>query len=305
LRARLIHEALAVAPRILGLGDRDPASATYGCWHRGHWRYLTADFPCAWFQAAAWYLARLYVAPGGTNRFAGQEAVRDWTRAAVDYTLKIRHRDGSLDEAYPFERGFCVTAFGLAWTGSARLLLGERDGADLARTGRWLVRHPPVEASNQTAAAAAGLATLARLTGENRWRAGAETMVERLLAAQDAAGFFPEYGRPDLGYLSLTLALLDEIFIQWPDRVLQEALTRAGAFLEERVGEHGRLDPAWSGRGTQYLFPSGLIRWAPGALAKLLAGLEAGEAVRPSWLDDRYVIPLAADYLAAAEKVLA
>ncbi len=293
-----------MAPRILGLGDRDPASPTYGCWHRGFWRYLTADFPCAWFQAAAAYLARLYVLPGEANRFAGQEAVRDWALAAVNYTLKIRHRDGSLDEAYPFERSFCTTAFGLYWTAEARLLLGEKSGEDLARTGDWLLAHPLVEASNQTAAAAAGLASLARLTGQDKWRSGAETMVERLLAAQDEAGFFPEYGRPDLGYLSLTLTLLDEIFVLWPDRVLQEALTRAGAFLEERVGEHGRLDPAWSGRGTQYLFPSGLIRWAPGALSKLVAGLEAGEAIRPAWLDDRYVIPLAADYLAAAEKVL-
>lgn len=300
----LTTAGLEVAPRVLGLGDRDPDSPTYGCWHRGFWRYLTADFPCAWFQGAALHLARLYGLNDGINRFAGQEAVRDWALAAVDFTLKIRHKDGSLDEAYPFERSYCATAFGLYWTGAARLLLGEAFGADLARTGHWLVRHPPVEASNQTAAAAAGLAALNRLTGEDQWRAGAETLIERLLAAQDEAGFFPEYGRPDLGYLSLTLALLDEIFVIWPDRVLQQALTRAGAFLEERVGEHGRLDPAWCGRGTQYLYPSGLVRWAPGATSKLVAGLEAGRAVRPSWLDDRYVIPLAADYLAAAEKVL-
>ncbi|MBU1743021.1 MAG: hypothetical protein KKC37_15905, partial [Proteobacteria bacterium] len=107
MRASFNNEALAVAPRILGLGDRDPASPTYGCWHRDFWRYLTADFPCAWFQAAALYLARLYRLSDETNRFAGREAVRAWALAAVNFTLGIRHKDGSLDEAYPFERSYC------------------------------------------------------------------------------------------------------------------------------------------------------------------------------------------------------
>jgi hypothetical protein len=299
--SRAGHE---VAPRIMGLGDRDPASPTYGCWHRGYWRYLTADFPCAWFQAAALYLARLYGRKDESNRFSGREAVRDWALAAVDYTLKIRHKDGSLDEAYPFERSFCATAFGLYWTGEALLALNQPAPPDLSRTGRWLLRQASVQASNQTAAAAAGLAALARLTGQDEWRQGAESLIERLVQTQDPSGFFTEYGGADLGYLSLTLALLDGIFVHWPLPVLKESLIRAGQFMEEGVGPEGRLDPSRRSRGTQYLYPSGLVRWAPGVLSRLVQGLEADRAVRPAWLDDRYVICLAADYLAAAENVL-
>ena len=104
----------------------------------------------------------------------------------------------------------------------------------------------------------------------------------------------------DLGYLSLTLSLLAAFNRLLPDAGLKGPLSRAGGYLDRYVGEDGRLDPDRRGRGTQYLYPSGLVEWAPGALDRLTGGLERGLAMAPSWLDDRYVTPLAADYLDAA-----
>src|SRR4029079_13019349 len=104
----------------------------------------------------------------------------DWIAAALRWWRTIQYRDGSFDEAYPFERSLAATAFTGFYIGEAYLRVFERldprEQAEmrsaLASAGAWLCandeRHGVL--SNHLAAAAAALEVIHRATGEERFR---------------------------------------------------------------------------------------------------------------------------------------
>jgi len=287
-------------PRILGLGDREPASPTYGCFDRHYWHYALADFPDARFQEVALLLALLHrhALPG--NALFDTEAALAWTRAAVRFWEDRRARDGSVAEAYPRERSFCATAFTFAAVTEVALLLAWDAPPGWQRTADWLTRADNVEVANQMAAAAAALAHWSVLSGEPRYAERAREKVERILARQRDDGAFSEYGGGDVGYQTITLGQLVRYRQHAKDDTLTGALERAVAFVEARVDADGRHDASAGSRRTQFICPFGLLVLGSDAAVRHRRGLEAGHVLHPGWLDDRYVIPFATDFLAAA-----
>ncbi|MBI4437322.1 MAG: hypothetical protein HY590_07920 [Candidatus Omnitrophica bacterium] len=287
---------LSQIPRLLGLGDRDPFSETYGCFDRVFWHYRLIDFPNARFQEACWPLSLLYRHSFEGNLYYQNEKVRQWTEAAIRFWASHRHRDGSLDEAYPNERGFCVTAFSTFAVTEAMLLLQIRV-PNLEKTGRWLLGHDQPFVANQMAASAVALLNLYQLTNEKRYLRASQERISTLLSSQDETGFFPEYGGADIGYLSLTLACLAHYWRQTKEGPLWESMGRALKFLEERVEEDGHYDYRQTSRKTQFLYSYGLAISDSPPLERLTQGLEQGTLLNPVWLDDRYFIQLTTDYL--------
>ena len=94
--------------------------------------------------------------------------------------------------------------------------LDARDRDLLARTlkraAQWLSRRDDTVKINHEIAAAAALAAVWRLTGEERWHRAAEHKLETSLAHQSEEGWFSELGGADLGYSSLAL---DYLMIYW------------------------------------------------------------------------------------------
>lgn len=295
-------KALAQMPRILGLGDREEGSPTFGCFDRYYWHYRLHDLANARFQEAALALALAYVLP--QSPYAGRERIRAWVQAALDFWAARRHADGSLDEVYPYERSFCATAFSTLAMSEAAWLLAQAgeplDLPDLESTGRWLARHERPEVANQTAAAAAALVNLAGLTGSETLLMAADQKAAQLIQNQHPEGWFPEYGGPDTGYLSITLSCLAGFLARREHPRLREAALKAGRYLVSRLDQYGRHDAQANSRRTQFLYPYGLAVFAPPALERLGRGLAQGLVIEPAWLDDRYMVGLACDYLALA-----
>ena len=287
--------ALGQVPRALGLGDRDPSSETYGCFDRMYWHYKLIDFPNARFQEVCWLLALLYSQNFEGNSYYQNEKVKEWVGSAIRFWAGIRHRDGSVDEAYPNERGFCATAFSTFAVTEAMLLLGHSEPS-LENTGKWLSSHDAVAVSNQTAAAALALLNLYQLTREKRYLHTSREKISDLLSRQDATGYFPEYGGADIGYHSLTLAILCRYWKRTKEIPLEEPIRRGIRFLEERIDETGNYDYRQTSRKTQFLYSYGLCG-AERLLGHLTAGLERGVVLNPAWMDDRYFIQLTTDYL--------
>lgn len=291
--------ALRQVPRILGLGDRQATSETHGCFDRAYWHYRSSDFPNAQQQQVSLLLAELC---GTGSSYGDKAAVRGWCIASIDFWARIQHRDGSLDEAYPNERGYCATALTTAAVGQAvRALRLEPPREALARAGRWLAsrRDPPV--SNQVAGAALALLACSSLLDDRKLEAAGLGKVRSVLGAQDREGFFPEYGGADVGYQTLTLSFLGRIERGWSPPGLLASIHRGAAAVTGRLDARGRHETALNSRRTQFVYPCGLVvagEWA--ALERHRAGLEAGLVLEPGWLDDRYVIWLATDYLLAA-----
>lgn len=290
-------EAEAVAPRLLGLLDRRAAEPTAGCFDRPYWRYKTADFPSAWFQNATEYLA--YLAIAGEGRWRGA-AIHDWAGLALNYSLGLVASDGSVAEAYPFERGYCASAFLAAHLAATTRLLDLTPDRRLLGMADFLCRPKQPVPANQLAAAALALFRLARLFDDAALATEAARRLEEVWAAQAPGGGFWEYGPGDVGYQTVTLSLLAQMdaegYAGLPGSVLDEALQ----FVVDRVGPDGLFDYRATSRKTQYLYPYGLAYFRSPALAALRRGLADGLAMRPSWFDDRYVADIATDYFRTA-----
>ncbi|MCE3233924.1 MAG: hypothetical protein K0Q50_104 [Vampirovibrio sp.] len=296
------HLALLQAPRILGLCDREPASRTFGCCDRNYWHYRLLDLPNARLQEVCWYLALLYKYPfkGENGRFYQNPRLVTWIQGMLDFWLKHRNGDGSVNEVYPFERSFCATSFSTLSVTESLLLLDGKLTADmgaLTKTGKWLAANNNPTVFNQEAASLVALHNLATLTGDKKFLCAAAKRKDLILQAQHPTGYFPEYGGMDIGYLTISLGLLALYVEKTNDGDIMAACQRAASFLEPRIGEDGRYDASQTSRRTQYLYPSGLAAFAPQILNRLQNGLEQDVVINPQWMDDRYCIALATDYL--------
>ncbi|MBI2371644.1 MAG: hypothetical protein HYV08_15675 [Deltaproteobacteria bacterium] len=205
-----------------------------------------------------------------------------------------------------------ATAFSAGAVAETLLTLeGEMKAADpvrsaLARAGAWLLRRTDAQVLNQVAGAASALAALARLTGEARFAAGARAKLRELEGAQSPEGWFPEYGGPDVGYLSVTVEHLVKVHEHLGEPLALALAERACGFLAYTLQPDGGAGGCVGSRNTQYLLPHGVERLAPGfPAARVLAeairrGMEAGRAVVPAAVDDKYLAFYSASLLLAA-----
>ena len=104
---------LEQAPRVLSLMDREQLSPTAGCCDRNFWAWKFVDFPGARFQESVCFLSFLYSSPFEGNEYAGNPRLLSWVQMGLRFWSAVQHRDGSFDEAYPFERSLAATAFTL------------------------------------------------------------------------------------------------------------------------------------------------------------------------------------------------
>jgi len=299
--------AIDYLPRLLGLGDRDPTSATFGCFDRTYWHYRLLDVANARYQEAGLAMALAYQLELDANPYRGRSIMIDWARAAAECWVRNQHRDGSVHEVYPYERSFCATSFSTWATAETASRLADKTdwnflATPLARAARWLQANESPLVANQRAAAALALITVGQwLHDDDLVRAGADVR-RRLLESESSEGFFPEYGGGDIGYQSLTLSCLVQSALKTRQEPIldHESVAGAVAWLDRRVGPEGRCDIRGTSRGTQWLYPLALVFCGCPAGTRLLDGLRARRAISPAWLDDRYSIGLAIDYLLTA-----
>lgn len=293
-------EAVQQVPRVLGMIDREKDSPTFGCADRYFWHYKLHDFPNARFQEAAEILALAFKYRHASNPFFGQERVRQWATAAIRFWEKIKSSDGSFDEAYPYERSFCATAFSSMHAARALILLEESPSADLQTVGRWLMRHDALDTANQRAASVAAMAYLSKISGNDRLRLSARSRAHDMVEAYERLNRFDEYGGSDTGYSSIALSALS----------LYDGCAQDGdlsAWIKTRSDEAGRVlrqDGSYEYEGqsrrTQFFYPFALAWTNHSSLEKISRGVVQNRILKPSWMDDRYMVPYAADYLRSA-----
>lgn len=305
-RARLVRLGLDCIGQILTLQDRLAHSPTYGSFDRDYWHLRVKDFPSGMAQEFVLPLALVYAHPFEGNSFHGNETIREWIRAGIEYAGKSAHRDGSCDDYYPFERAAGATAFS-QYAMLEALALTQLDPTPfmeaLMLRGTWLAqKHESGRLSNHEALIANGLLKLAKLSGETRFRTAAEERVARLLSWQSDEGWFFEYQGCDPGYLTLTLGNMAEIDAQAPELDLRPAMTRAIDFLADIQPPDGWTGGEWTSRNTNNYFPHGLElcgAWSPKALI-LNDKTVASMTPAPEYRDDNIIAHHCWSYLKAA-----
>lgn len=260
-RRQLYLEALRQIPRLLGAIDRNPFHQTYGCFDRQYWHYRTASFPSEMYQEAVLPLAMVYATPLPGNRWHGEPRLKELAVAALRFSARASHRDGSCDDYYPYERALGAAVFSLqAATRAYELLhLNEPDIlASLEQRADWIARHNETgKLANHHALAALGLARLAKLTGEQKWLPAAQDRIQRVLAWQSSEGWFEEYGGADPGYQTVTIDALAKLRRLLGDERLDEPLRRAVAFARLFLHPDGSFAGEYGSRGTYHFYPHG------------------------------------------------
>lgn len=289
--------ALLQMPRILGFLDRDKESRTFGCFDRNFWHYKILDFPNSRFQESVLVLSLAYLLKEPDNRFYKSDRIKNWIIAGIKFWAKSRHKDGSTDENYPFERHFCSTAFSFYAITESLLMLNEKLNIDLINTGPFLLKNDRLEVSNQMAAAALSLYNLYLLTEREKFHSGCWEKIELLLKAQDKYGFYPEYEGFDLGYCSITLSLLALLYKKTKKEKIKESALACIKKMIPYIDEDGYFSSLGMSRKTQFLYTFGFCVFNKTVLDKIEAGLKKNVILNPAWMDDRYCIPFTADYL--------
>lgn len=291
--------ALGEVPRILGLIDRDPLSPTVGCGDRLYWKYKLIDFPNVRFQETCLLLTLLHENKFADGRYYRNRNIKKWILNLIDFWFRIQRRNGSFDEAYPYENSFCATAFSTWAVTESMLAMNDLYSPRIAKAGDWLLKNENPRVANQMAAAALALYNIGQLTGHSRFSEGAEKKLDRLLSEQSSEGFFPEYGGYDIGYLSITLSCLATYWRRSASKRLETPLRHAVAFLESYLDENGDFDNLATSRRTKFIYPLGLILLGSRGSLAIKNGLRQNLILNPAWMDDRYVTPFASDYIMA------
>lgn len=298
--------ALSQMPRILGLEDRVAGSKSYGCFDRYYWHYWLSDTSNARMQEAVQLLALLYTHDFPDNVFFGHSSVYNWCLAGFDFCKSIQRRDGSFDEIYPNEQSFVSTSFLLCALSESIIILKEPEVLEkylpmIEKGAKWLTRNNNPAVSNQMAGSAAALLYIYKITSNTNYKLAAIEKLNSLLKLQDPQGYLLEYGGWDIGYLSISIAYLGKIIdLGLELEILNEIKSvrdRTIAFILNKVNNNGTYDNALSSRKTQYLYPSGFITVGEEVLERLRQGLVDGTVLNPSWMDDRFCIPLTVNYL--------
>jgi hypothetical protein len=253
-----VHDDIA---RLLGAVDRNPFRSTFGCLDRQYWHYRTACFPSEMYQEGVLPLALVYAHRLPGNRWCGCERVRELAVAAIRFSARSCHRDGSCDDYYPFERALGAAVFSLQAAARAYQLLGLDDKELLAwfgRRARWLMENEESgHLTNHHALAALGLWRVAEITGSQIFREAALKRMEQVLAWQDEEGWFEEYGGADPGYQTVTIDCLAKLRQATGSERLDDPLRRAVAFSSHFLHPDGSYAGEYGSRGTCHFYPHG------------------------------------------------
>lgn len=311
-----VHADLA-AGRALAAQDANPYSATSGCFDRRYWAWKLVDFPEATFQRLVLPLAMLYRDP--RSRFHGQPEVLTAIRSGLEYASAIQHRNGSFDQAFPFEQGYGATAFLLYPLLEAAHLVDEHLAPDerirIHRTARQAAeflcanreRHGVI--SNHLAGAALALVTASDTFAERRFDDAATELVEFVLGRQSSEGWFPEYEGADPGYQTLCVDYLSAYAERRPSDRIDAALERAIWFLKWFVHPDGTFGGVYGSRRTSIVYLAGLARLAAavpaaGAMCEALAAAMARtDSVNPSAIDAGNLAPLLTSTVSALDRL--
>lgn len=304
-------------PRILSLYDTDSSSETYGVGDRFFWAWKLIDFPNGTYQALVSGLALLIknkLYPPNFNESRLLERID----TLVVGLKKITSKNGSLDEALPNERSFCVTGLVAAEVLFAAQLL--KNDISEQKLINWLeIVRPLIHflykqdefhglISNHLATCALALVRWADFCPQEKElaEARAQLFLQRILCHQSKEGWFKEYEGADPGYQSWCLSSLVLIDSLRPEWKLESNIRKAIHFLTFATHPDGSYGGNYGSRMTRFVFPFAFESYATRDKhsAKLASffrtSISTHACVTLNAIDSGNLIPLFNDYVHAS-----
>jgi hypothetical protein len=289
--------------------DLDPYSPTEGLGDRYYWGWKLKDFNNGLFQGGAYSIALFWKFGYFTDNREPLKIIK-----SIFYGVKkIQHKNGSVDEAFPYEYAFSVSstlAFDLLQ--AYRLVetsLTENDKEEFLKIIEKLIdfiSHNPEThgfISNHLATAAAAIEIHNTITGKKNG-IGRQILAE-IIRHQSEDGYYQEYESADPGYQTLCTYYLAEIYRITEDPALLQSLTRSIEFLSYFIHPDGSIGGEYGSRNTELYYPGGLellrnkIPLAGAIADRMYESIRSGTTVTLPAIDAGNFIPLIENYLVA------
>ncbi len=250
-----------VYPRVLTQVSRDPNSTTYGCFDRNWWHYKIRDFASIILQQGGYFISQVSDLKDFDNH---KQQLDQISIASVYFWARRTLRRGSHEEYYPWEDGYPPLAF--STLAMAKLIekyeiKDRKINKALKKSTRKLLNRFEPQAANQQIAGLAALAVIKRIRPEFINEIKYNKLSASALELQDSEGWFVEYGGPDLGYLSVTLDCLWDLYDYTLDTKYVIAARKAFCFLSKLVMFYNGSLGMHNARNTDYIVPYGLSRF--------------------------------------------
>ena len=310
-----LSEIECVLPRILGAINQNEIHPLYGVSDRKFWAWRTIDFGNATNQGSAEGITMLLEA----NLWPYEndyEIMVTRIKSLFSGTKKLMRKNGSLEESFPFEQSWCVSAlvsYNLAGAlkNFSKYLEDDVNKEFLSlilAIQKFVILNPEKHAkiSNHLAVATASLYRAYELTGSNKTLNQAQNYLETLMNYQNHDGGFQEYYGFDPGYQTLTMDYLANMYIDNKIEILKPVINKSLELLNYFVMPDGTFGGKFGSRGTQVYYPGGIARLAnefPIALEihmKMKDGIKALSTATLRGIDEGNMIPLFNSYSHAA-----
>jgi hypothetical protein len=248
-------------PRLLTQACRDENSPFYGCFDRNWWHYRIRDFSSAILQQGG-YTAHLYSQLEGYTKY--DHELKQLARAATVFWNMRAKKRGAFEEYYPWEQGYPPLAF--SSLAMAKLALDEIVHPDeiavgLKKAAKQVQRRFESQAGNQQVAGLAALAVIRKISPELVNDEKYNSLKKHTLALQNEEGWYTEYDGPDLGYLSVTLDCLWDLYDVTNDTDYLASAEKALGFMHSFVAHRFEGAGMHNARNTDYIVPYGICRF--------------------------------------------
>ncbi|MFH1320662.1 MAG: hypothetical protein ABII90_08420 [Bacteroidota bacterium] len=274
-------------PKLLNLYDLDPSSITYGNGDRLFWGWKVSDFTNATMQ-------------GGVNSLAiaikldivdNKEFILKVIDGAIKAIDSVKDKKGALQEAYPSEHSFCVTALVAFDVLSAIKHLNNEISSEKKNEYLGIIKplitfitetdedHAII--SNHLATAVAAIILWNRLYNDNNYRY--KKLLDIIYKNQSKEGWYKEYDGADPGYETLCLYYLSSAFYNSNNGLddisdsqksihthvntkeetgkikLKESIIKSATFLKHFIHPDHTIGGLYGSRNTEVYYPGGII----------------------------------------------
>jgi hypothetical protein len=246
-------------PRLLTQCCRDPLSPDVGAFDRNWWHYKIRDFPSIILQQGAYTLFLLSELP---EYEAEKDALQKLALASCHFWEKRALKFHAFEEYYPWESAYPPLAFStLSTLKLADQLSVQLNHKAVSVAAKQLVKRFEKQAANQQIAGLTALAYIKKLFPSLITDHQLQTLKNKSLSLQNSEGWFTEYDGPDLGYLSVTLDCLWDLYDLTNDKDYLRAAKNAFVFLSDCVLFFGKSIGMHNARNTDYILPYGILRF--------------------------------------------
>ena len=252
--------------RLFSRMDREKISKTFGSFDRTFWSWKFTDFSGSRFQESLYVASWFYNFKKTKNEYYKSKTLLNWIEGGLNFWVSLQHKDGSFDEAYPYERSLAATAFTSFYIGEAYLLLKDELNLEiknivlnsLLRSGDWLCHNSEKHGilTNHIAAAAASLIILWKISNKSKYLERANFFLNIIYSHQNSEGWYEEYGGADIGYQSHGCFYLARIWTITKDKKLLASLRSSIKFFKYFVHPNGTIGGEYGSRNTTFYFPA-------------------------------------------------